>query len=63
MKPTRAKLADALEILLTRAIANSHGNPYCVPEIKHALKVLACERGLTATGYLDVEVRNLPIPE
>jgi len=64
MKPSLSELAEALEILLKWATgSNKDGNPYCMPAVKYALKVLARERGLLACEWLDVELRNLPIPK
>ena len=65
MKPKKSEAIDALEILLRWATGNGSsrgGNPYAVPEIKHALGVIARERGMSASAYLDVELRQLPIP-
>jgi len=62
MKPTKKQTIEALEILLKWATgSDKHNNPYCYPAVKHALKVLARERGVS--DWLDVELRNLPIPE
>ncbi len=62
-KPSRRELADALEILLKWATgSNRAGNPYCFPAVKHALQVLAREKGFTVESYLDLNLRDLPIP-
>jgi len=61
MKPSRRELAEALEILLTWATgSNRDGNPHCHPEVRYALRILACERGISLS---DIELRHPPIPE
>jgi hypothetical protein len=61
MKPSKREVLEALEILLKWATGgNREGNPYCVPAVRHALRVLARERGIR--NHLDVELRDLPIP-
>jgi hypothetical protein len=62
-KPGRRELVDALEIMLKWATGgNKDGNPYCYPAVRHALKVIARERGLTEADYLNFNLRDLPIP-
>jgi hypothetical protein len=61
-KPSKRQVVDALEILLKWATGgDKHSNPYCYPEVKHALQVLALERGMSEAGWLSVELRNLPV--
>lgn len=63
-KPSKQLVVNALEILLVWATgSDKHNNPYCYPEVKHALQILARERGLTEAHWLEVELRNLPIPK
>lgn len=56
-KPSKAEVVKALEILAKWATGSDRtGNPYCQPEIKHTLRVLARERGMNPENYLDVEL-------
>jgi hypothetical protein len=60
-KPTKAEILEALEILLRYVTMHgTSGNPYCIPEVKHGLRVLARDRGIRR--HLDVELRDLAIP-
>jgi hypothetical protein len=62
-KPSKKEVVNALEILLKWATGgNRTGNPYCVSAIKHAMKIIARERGMAEGNYLDIDLRDLPIP-
>jgi hypothetical protein len=62
-KPTKHEVVTALEILIKWAIGSDrNGNPYQKPAVKHALRILAREKGIGAAFPFEVEVRNLAIP-
>ena len=61
MNEHKEPLEEALCNLLEWAKGNRGsrcGNPYCVPEVRDALKVLARMQGLDESRWLDAETKT-----
>jgi hypothetical protein len=54
-KPNKKEVYEALlELLRWATGCDKHSNPYCYPQVKQALRVVAKEQGIT--DYLDAKL-------